>query len=105
VQGQIARYPAGHCALLAAQAELLAPPTTVVLRGPASECVAWALRYARIYRPHTVIVDANNLSDLPPGMTQPAGEHALAYVCRGSACLPPADPAQVEALLARTGTQ
>jgi uncharacterized protein YyaL (SSP411 family) len=52
-----------------------------------------------------VIVDANNLSDLPPGMTQPAGEHALAYVCRGSACLPPADPAQVEALLARTGTQ
>ena len=76
--------------------------TSVVLRGPAQECAVWAQRYASSYRPHALLLNAGNFLRLPDGMTQPAGERPLAYVCRGPACLPPTEPAQVEALLAQS---
>ncbi|HEY6941232.1 thioredoxin domain-containing protein [Dokdonella sp.] len=98
----LAELPEAACSLLLALGEHLEPRTVVVLHADGHEAGRWhdalvlaASRRADVYR-------------IPPSAARPgtlgAQRHAaggLAYVCRGTACLPPiADPAELAAHLA-----
>jgi uncharacterized protein YyaL (SSP411 family) len=86
------REPAGMAALTFALEDALAPPTTVLLRGQSSTCAAWARAVERKYRPRVSVLDLSRETDLPGALARPhegdAGE-ATAWVCTGTACLPP----------------
>jgi uncharacterized protein YyaL (SSP411 family) len=76
--------------LLGALEEFLVPPQLVILRGPAADLMAWQRELATRFAPHTLVFALPNDTDgLPAGLAHPATEHAAAYVCVGTACLPP----------------
>jgi len=76
--------------LLGALEEFLVPPQLVVLRGPAANVMAWQRELATRFAPHTLVFALPNDTDgLPAGLAHPASEHAAAYVCIGTSCLPP----------------
>ena len=83
--------PAGMAALTFALDDALAPPTTVVLRGDASTCAAWARSLEREYRPRVSVLDLSGAPDLPGALARShvAGNEATAWVCTGTACLAP----------------
>ena len=88
----LARNPIGCASLALALQEVLEPPTVVVLAG-ASESLRTAL--AAGHRPHLLAVPAAaDGPGVPPMLARSAGEaDAVAWVCRGSHCLPPvSDP-------------
>jgi len=99
----LARNPAGCAGLALALAEVLEPPTVVVLAGdaaPLAEAVG-----AR-HRPHVLAVwAAPDGPGVPPALTRGTdGAAAAAWVCRGHACLPAVtDPAALRTLLDAPG--
>jgi uncharacterized protein YyaL (SSP411 family) len=91
-QAAIERYPSAHCALLAALAEHLHPPQTVVLRGPSSGFSPWIERATARYAPARVLFAIpETVRDLPAwlGRMKP-GTAVEAHVCTGVSCAPPA---------------
>ena len=84
------RQPAGCAALALALAEHLAPPTLIVLRGPAAELDGWLGELSIHHRPDTMVLAIPpDTQPLPPVLDKPCDEHVRAWVCRGSTCLPP----------------
>ena len=83
--------PALSGALLDALEEVLAPPETVILRGPAAIVSVWRQELARLYAPRRqVFAIPDTEAALPPALAaKAAGAGAIAYVCRGSTCGPP----------------
>ena len=83
--------PAGHSSMLAALSALAAPPATVLLAGAADTCAAWQRTLERTYRPGARVFNLGSMRDVPQalakGATPVAG--AAAWVCVGTACLPP----------------
>ena len=83
--------PAGHSSMLAALSALAAPPATVLLAGEADTCAAWQRTLERTYRPGVRVFNLGGMRDIPQalakGATPVAG--AAAWVCVGTACLPP----------------
>ena len=88
----LAQSPGGFSSMLAALAEVLVPPTTVLLAGNLDTCAAWQRALERTLRPSVRIFNVADAA-LAPELVKgppPAGT-AAAWVCRGTQCLPPID--------------
>jgi len=98
----LAESPGGYSSLLEAQAALEAPPALVRLQGDAETCAQWQRALEDGYRPTVNVFNLSGSPALPPALVKGAtpAEGAVAWVCRGTVCLPPvtALAAVVEAL-------
>jgi uncharacterized protein YyaL (SSP411 family) len=77
--------------LLTALEDLEAPPTSVVLAGDRDEAAAWHRALERRYRPNVRVFNLAPEDRPPSAMVKgkrPASG-AVAWVCEGTACLPP----------------
>ncbi|SMF95674.1 hypothetical protein SAMN02949497_3046 [Methylomagnum ishizawai] len=84
------QYPHSHGALLTALAEWFEPPECVILRGQPEALPLWAATARQADPRRWVFSIPNDIGDLPgdlAGRIAEAGE--VAYVCTGTACLPP----------------
>ena len=96
--------PGGHSTLLSALEDLEVPPTFVVLAGDPVETGAWHAALERSYRPNVRVLDLGPVDRPPPSLVKGRKPErgAVAWVCRGTTCLPPvASLADVEAALAQ----
>ena len=87
----LAESPSGHSTLLSALEDLEAPPTSVLLAGEAEEARAWQQTLERGYRPNVRVFNLTSVDWPPPALVKgkkPA-RGAVAWVCRGTTCLPP----------------
>ena len=81
----------GYGSLHVALAEWLAPPRVVVLRGPQSDCDAWARQAAALADPATLVVSLGARGEVPAPLAKPVENHVNAWVCSGVECLSPID--------------
>ncbi len=89
----LAQSPAGYASTLAALADLVTPPTFVLLAGRDEACAAWqraleaqaSTRRARLQRRGRGRCRPSSSRALAPA------DGARAWVCRGTQCLPPID--------------
>ncbi len=88
----LARAPAGYASMLAAQADLLTPPASVLLAGNRDACTAWQRSLEGTLRPTVRVFNVAGLA-LPAELAKGAApaDRAVAWVCRGTRCLPPID--------------
>jgi hypothetical protein len=88
---EVGAHPAGVSSLLIALEALENPPTTVLLRGDAATCASWHRRLEQTYRPDARTLDLSRAGDLTGVLSRPHrdAEVATAWVCTGTACLPP----------------
>ncbi len=77
----------GHCALLTALEESLAPQKIVILRGPARETEDWRRRLPAADA--LVLSLPNGMVDLPAALRKPEAPQVNAWVCSGVMCLMP----------------
>ena len=96
------RQPSAFSGLATALDEYLAPPRTIVLRGPDEGIERWRQTLAARYRPDTLtLAIPAAVADLPDALAKPVGPTVNAWICHGATCLPPvADPSMVERMLA-----
>jgi uncharacterized protein YyaL (SSP411 family) len=87
---QLARQAGGCASLVQALEEALAPPTVVILRGPAPEVTDWRRRFAA-RRDALILALPNGTPDLPPALAKPESPRVNAWVCRGVNCLAPVE--------------
>jgi hypothetical protein len=90
----LAQSPGGFVSLATALEEWLAPPSIVILRGPAGAVGEWQRALAATYRPDTLVIGApEHLEQLPPALDRPKSAKTAAavnaWLCRGVNCLPP----------------
>ena len=87
----IERYPHGHGSLLVALDELTAPPTIVVLRGPADGLANWVGELDKLYDQRRMLVAVpSGARGLPPALeAKKSLDGVVAYVCRGTSCAAP----------------
>jgi uncharacterized protein YyaL (SSP411 family) len=96
----LGEQPAGYSSLLMALEEYLAPPRTVILRGPDEQVEAWRRTLASLYMPTTLVLGLGERArDLPPVLAKPLPQQVNAWVCEGVTCLMPVD--RLDALLAQ----
>jgi uncharacterized protein YyaL (SSP411 family) len=99
----IAQNPSGYSTLLTALEDAEAPPTIVVLAGDPADTAQWQRTLERRYRPGVRVFDLAPVEEPPLEMVKgrrPA-KGAVAWICRGTTCLPPiAALTEVEAALA-----
>lgn len=83
--------PAGFAKLLVALAELIEPPSVLVLRGRPGPLAEWSAELAREYLPDTLVLAIpEDATGLPPPLDKPARpEPVNGWLCRGVTCLPP----------------
>jgi hypothetical protein len=87
---QMQRHPSAFATLCLALTEHATAPTTIILRGSASEIAPWQTRLAGRYAPSTLVLAlANDIAGLPPAMDKPVRSGVNAWVCRGVECLAP----------------
>jgi uncharacterized protein YyaL (SSP411 family) len=96
------RQPSAFPSLATALDEYLAPPRTIILRGPDHGMEQWRHALAACYRPDTLtLAIPTAVGNLPHPLAKPVGPTVNAWICRGAACLPPvADLSAVERALA-----
>ncbi len=86
----IEQGPAGFGSLLAALAETLRPPTTVIVNGPEAQFGPWREALRSDYRPDSLVLFIpGTATGLPPPLAKPAGPAVNAWVCQGVTCLAP----------------
>jgi hypothetical protein len=79
--------------------EALAPPTLIILRGPAADLPDWQRRLTA-YPSAITLALPNGTSGLPPPLAKPETPVVNAWVCQGVKCLAPiADFAALEGVL------
>ena len=102
--GELGERPSAVSSLLVALEEVANPPTTVLLRGDPATCASWQRQFERVYRPGVRTLDLARADALPGALSRPhAGDHAAtAWVCHGTACLPPMHA--LEEVIAALGT-
>ena len=90
---EMSEHPGGFASLLAALAEAIVPPTTVVIRGEGEQALAWAGELAGEHLPHCVVLAIRSgTAGLPPVLDKPPGKAPVnAWVCQGVTCLLPID--------------
>ncbi len=84
----LSRHPEGHASMLLALEDYLDPPQIIVLRGPAAAVEPWQRQLDAVFAPrrYTLAVPAG-AGSLPGAIAaKPAGDGAVAYVCRGTVC-------------------
>jgi uncharacterized protein YyaL (SSP411 family) len=88
-QAQIVQQPIAYPTLLAVLDEALAPPRTILLRGPEPALRAWtAALLPRLGARDLLLALPNGLS-LPAALAKPEADRPTAWVCSGTACQPP----------------
>jgi len=87
----LAESPGGYSTLLAAALTLDTPPASVLLAGAAADCATWQRTLEATYRPDVRVLDLAACPDVPPALVKGAApaSGAVAWVCRGTTCLPP----------------
>jgi len=87
----LADSPGGCSTLLAALADLESPPTAVLIDGASDEARSWQRALEGKYRPSVRIFNVAGVASLPPTLAkgERPREGAVAWVCRGTHCLPP----------------
>ena len=87
----LAESPGGYSSLLTAMAALETPPALVLLQGDVELCAQWQRGLENVYRPAVHVFNLADVAALPPALMKgtPPEEGAVAWVCRGMACLPP----------------
>lgn len=84
--------PEGCASLVQALAEVLNPPTVVVVRGAADALAEWQAALRGRHMPDTLcLYIAEGLENLPAVLDKPRRERVNAWVCRGVNCLSPLD--------------
>ena len=88
----IARSAAGFSSLLAAQADALTPPTSVLLAGELEACAKWQRDLLATLRPTVRVFNVAGVA-LPAELSKGAApaDRAVAWVCHGTHCLPAID--------------
>ena len=88
----IMRSPAGFSTMLAAEADVLFPPTSVLLAGDGEACVRWHRALAARVLSNVRVFNVAGIS-LPSGLAKGAApsDRAVAWVCQGTQCLPAID--------------
>ena len=94
---QLAQSPGGFSTLIEALEDSIEPPASVLINGDPDVAAQWQRALARRYRPW-LRVFAVGQEPLPPELAKgaPPARGALAWVCRGTHCLPPV--AQIDAV-------
>jgi len=87
----LAESPGGCSTLLAALADLEAPPTAVLVDGVPEAAQAWQRALEAQFCPAVRVFNIAAVTSLPPALAKGARptEGAVAWVCRGTHCLPP----------------
>ncbi len=81
-----------HTSLCSVLEEYLQPPIIVILRGDADAIARWQQQLNSHFQPQTMTLALpDGVSGLPAALDKPPHGTACAYVCRGTACLPPID--------------
>jgi uncharacterized protein YyaL (SSP411 family) len=84
------RQPGAFPSLANALDEYLAPPRTIILRGPDRGIEAWRHALAACYRPDTLMLAIPAaVRNLPDTLAKPVGPTVNAWICHGATCLPP----------------
>ena len=98
---QFVHAPRGFSTMIGALPAFRTPPTSVLLTGDTATTSQWHAALTRAPRPGVRVFNAGGL-DLPPELRKgSAGDRAVAWICRGTACLPPVDRYEAIAELAR----
>jgi len=83
-------HPGAHTSLLTALEEYLAPPRTVIVRGPQPELERWRRALAQPYLPATMVLAIPpGTAKLPQVLAKPESAAVTAWVCEGAACRAP----------------
>ena len=78
-----------HSSLCTALAEYFQPCSVLVLRGTASETIAWQNALQSRYLPNVMTITLHDdVADLPEVLAKPRGEETTAWLCNGTQCLP-----------------
>jgi uncharacterized protein len=95
------RHPASFGTMLCALDELLNPPSTLIVRGPAAGTGPWHELLDAAYLPATLtLYVGDSATGLPEALAKPRSDHAQAWLCKGTECLPPFDdPARLREAL------
>ncbi len=104
---RIAQSPGGFSTLLEAIEDLGTPPTSVLLDGDPVTSAAWQRALETTVRPAVRVYNVAGVDALPAELAKgpaPDTGRAVAWVCRGTQCLPPIHTLEdVEAALSRQG--
>jgi uncharacterized protein YyaL (SSP411 family) len=102
----LAESPGGCSTLLAALADLESPPAAIIIDGDVVAARAWQQALEARYRPSLRVFNIAGVANAPPALSKgprPA-TGAVAWVCRGTQCLPPIDSlAELANILAAMG--
>jgi uncharacterized protein YyaL (SSP411 family) len=87
----IAATPGGFGSLLIAMEDAESPPTQVLLAGDAELCDRWQRTLEKRFRPRVRVFRPGSGDGVPAALRKgaPPRTGALAWVCRGTQCLPP----------------
>ena len=87
----LADSPGGCSTLLAALADLESPPTAVIIDGDGEQARSWQRALESSYRPSVRVFNVAGVAPLPQVLAKgaPPAKGAIAWVCRGTQCLPP----------------
>jgi len=87
--GGLERQPEAFGTLLAALAEQLEPPRTVIVRGAEGELAPWRDMLGSAYLPSTLaLFIPASAAPLPEILAKPVAHEAAAWLCEGFTCLP-----------------
>jgi uncharacterized protein YyaL (SSP411 family) len=88
-QASLVQQPIAYPSLLAVLDEALTPPRVILLRGPTAALREWATALSpRLDARDMLLVLPNGLG-LPAVLAKPESEGPVAWICSGTACLPP----------------
>jgi uncharacterized protein YyaL (SSP411 family) len=87
----LAGSPGGCSTLLEALEDLEIPPAVVIIAGDREQASEWQRRLETRYRPGVRVFNVAGVEALPPALVKgaPPASGAVAWVCRGTTCLPP----------------
>ncbi|HEX4023162.1 MAG TPA: thioredoxin domain-containing protein [Steroidobacteraceae bacterium] len=99
---ELSRHPEGHASMLLALEDYLDPPPIVLLRGPAALIEAWQQQLDAVFAPRRYTLAVPTAAGIPANASagaaagnaplpaaiaaKPAGDNAVAYLCRGTVC-------------------
>ncbi|MBT9538392.1 thioredoxin domain-containing protein [Thiobacillus sp.] len=88
-QAQLSQQPIAFPTLLAVLDEALAPPRIILLRGPTAALGEWTATLTPQLGPRDLMLTLPHGLKLPTALAKPESAQPAAWVCSGTACLPP----------------
>jgi uncharacterized protein YyaL (SSP411 family) len=85
----LSQQPIAYPTLLAVLDEARVPPRVILLRGPAAALHEWSAALAPKLEVRDLLLTLPNGLNLPAALAKPESDHPAAWICSGTACLPP----------------